>query len=79
MSGTFKVGKKLKAVIGTVSPTGVAVKYQWLRNGKRIKAATKATYKLTAGDKGRKVSVKVTYSRAGLTSVVKKSAAKTVK
>ena len=58
---------------------GVTVKYQWLRNGKAIKKATKASYKLTATDKGRKVSVKVTYSKAGLTTVVKTSAAKKVK
>ena len=55
------------------------MKYQWLRNGKAIKKATKASYKLTAKDKGKKVSVKVTYSKAGLTTVVKKSAAKKVK
>jgi hypothetical protein len=79
MSGTFKVGRSVKAVIGTVSPTGVTVKYQWLRNGKAIKKATKASYKLTATDKGKKVSVRVTYAKAGLTTVVKTSAAKKVK
>ncbi|MBD3923713.1 carboxypeptidase regulatory-like domain-containing protein [Nocardioides cavernae] len=78
VSGTSKVGKKLKAVIGTVSPTGVTVTYQWLRNGKKIKAATKATYKLTAADKGKKVSVKATYAKAGLATVVKTSAGKKV-
>jgi len=78
-SGTFKVGKTVKAVIGTVAPAGVTVKYQWLRNGKAIKKATKASYKLTTKDKGRKVSVKVTYSKAGLSTVVKTSAAKKVK
>ncbi len=78
VSGTFKVGKTVKAVVGAVSPAGVTAKYQWLRNGKAIKKATKASYKLTAKDKGRKVNVKVTYSKAGLTTVVKTSAAKKV-
>ncbi|CUR55354.1 hypothetical protein NOCA1140002 [metagenome] len=55
------------------------MKYQWLRNGKAIKKAKKASYKLTAKDKGKKVSVKVTYSKAGLTTVVKTSRAKKVK
>ena len=79
VTGTYKVGKKIKAVVGTVTPSGVTVKYQWLRNGKKIKGATKATYKLLAADKGKKVSVKVTYSKAGYSTVVKTSAAKKVK
>ncbi len=73
------MGKKVKAVTGTVSPTGVTVKYQWLRNGKAIKKATTSSYKLTTKDKRKKVSVRVTYSKAGLTTVVKTSAAKKVK
>ena len=80
VTGTYKVGKKIKAVVGTVTPSGVTVKYQWLRNGKKIKGATKATYKLLAADKGKKVrTLKVTYSKAGHSTVVKTSAAKKVK
>ena len=38
-----------------VAPTGVTVKYQWLRNGKAIKKATTSSYKLTTKDKRKKV------------------------
>ena len=65
IKGKAKPGKKLKAVAGKTSPSGVKVKYQWLRNGKVIKKATKASYKLTKKDKGKKISVRVTRTKAG--------------
>ncbi len=52
--------------------------YQWLRNGKAIKGATKSTYKLAKSDKRKKITVKVTGKRAGYTtkSVVSKATKK---
>jgi hypothetical protein len=41
------------------------VKLQWLRNGKPIKMATKAKYKLVGGDKGKKISVRVAGMKTG--------------
>ncbi len=38
----------------------VALRYQWYRNGAKIKGATKATYKLSWRDARKKISVKVT-------------------
>lgn len=67
-SGTYRVGRKLKASKGTWAPTPTSYSYQWLRNGKKIKGATKATYKLTRSDRYKKVSVKVTVKRVGHTS-----------
>ncbi|WP_215814464.1 hypothetical protein [Pimelobacter sp. 30-1] len=74
VAGTAKVGKKLTAKPGTWAPTAT-LRYQWLRNGKVIKGATRATYKLAKADRGKRVSVRVTATRAGYTTVVKASAA----
>jgi hypothetical protein len=70
VTGTTQVGKKLKATPSkAVKAKAWAKSYQWLRNGKPIagKAAKKATYKLTAKDKGKKISVQVTVKRQGYT------------
>ncbi|WP_394159762.1 hypothetical protein [Galactobacter valiniphilus] len=72
VKGTRKVGKTVKAAVA--KPSGVTVKYQWYRNGSAIKGATKASYKLREDDWLEKVSVRVTYSRAGLPTVGKRSA-----
>ncbi len=69
IKGKAKVGKKLTVSAGATSPSGVTVKYQWLRNGKVIKKATKSSYKVTAKDKGKKLSVRVTRSKAGYTTL----------
>ncbi|XBB65323.1 hypothetical protein ABFU82_14505 [Nocardioides sp. WV_118_6] len=74
VAGTAKVGKKLTAKPGTWAPTAT-LRYQWLRNGKVVKGATRATYKLAKADRGKRVSVRVTATRAGYTTVVKASAA----
>jgi len=68
ISGTVKMGKKLTAKPGTWKPASVKLSYQWLRNGKAIKGATKSVYKLTSKDRGKKVTVKVTGKKAGYTS-----------
>ncbi|MBK7819843.1 MAG: Ig-like domain repeat protein [Tessaracoccus sp.] len=78
ISGTKKVGKTLKATVKTWQPTKVTVKYQWLRDGKAISKATTSSYKLTKADAGKKVSVKVTGSKSGYTTVSKTSKTVTV-
>lgn len=79
VSGKFKVGKKLKAKVGSWSPSATKVTYQWLRNGKSIKKATKSTYKLTKKDKRKKLSVRITVRRSGYLTVSAASKAKKVK
>ena len=78
ITGTVKVGKKLTAKPGVWKPSSVKLSYQWLRNGKAIKGATKSTYKLAKSDKRKKITVKVTGKRAGYTtkSVVSKATKK---
>lgn len=77
ITGTPKVGKTLKAVAGKTD--GATVKYQWLSGGKAIKGATKPSLKLTKALKGKKVSVKATYSKDGFLPVTQTSKAVTVK
>ncbi|EMQ99855.1 hypothetical protein [Paeniglutamicibacter gangotriensis] len=60
VSGTKKAGSTLKATTGSYSPKPTSHSYQWLRNGKPISKATRSTFKLTASDNGKKISVKVT-------------------
>lgn len=65
ISGTAKVTYTLTAVSGAWAPEGVALSYQWKRNGKSISGATKAAYKLKSADKGKKITVTVTGKKAG--------------
>jgi hypothetical protein len=58
---------------------GATIKYQWLSNGKVIKKATGKTLKLTKALKGKKVSVKVTYTKTGFNAVTQTSKAVKVK
>jgi hypothetical protein len=82
ITGTAKVGKTLKAALGTWSPkTGTKFSYQWYANGKAIKAATKSSLKLAKAQKGKKITVKVTASKTGYkkTSKTSKATAKVKK
>ncbi len=65
VSGTAKVGSKLSANHGKWSTAKATYKYQWLRDGKVVKKATGATYKLGTSDAGHKFSVKVTAHASG--------------
>jgi hypothetical protein len=74
VSGTVRVGQTLTAKPGAWLPAPVALAYQWLRNGKAVAGATKSTYMLVAADLGAVMSVRVTGSKAGYSSVSKVSA-----
>ncbi|MDJ1372786.1 hypothetical protein [Gulosibacter molinativorax] len=73
ISGTTTVTHTLTANPGTWT-TGTTRKYQWYRNDVAISGATGYTYKLTASDAGKQISVKVTGSKTGYNSVTKTSA-----
>ena len=68
LTGTAKVGSTLTAVTGEWKPATATLGYTWLRDGKAITGGTAASYTLTAGDKGKKISVKVKGTGDGLTS-----------
>lgn len=73
ITGTIKVGKKLKASKGSWSAQPASVKYQWLRNGRKIAGATSSTYRLKKADRGKRVSVVVAVHRAGFRDAHKRS------
>ena len=64
ITGKAKVGKTLKATTGTWSASA-STKLQWRRNGKAIKGATKATYRVLKADAGKKLTVRVVATRPG--------------
>ena len=79
VTGAARLGKRLTASAGSWSTSGVKVAYQWLRGGKAIKGATSRTYTLKKKDVGKRVSVRVTASKAGYDDGASSSAATKVK
>lgn len=78
--GTTKVGKKLRVRSkGRWTAPGHTYSYQWLRNGKAIKKATKTSYRLTKKDRRKKISLRVTAKRPGYPSVSATSSRKRVR
>lgn len=69
--GTTSVGSILRAVPPRTAPSATAT-YQWLRNGRPIGGATRQTYRLTKADRGKRMAVRVTLSRSGYITVVRK-------
>ncbi|WP_205474309.1 carboxypeptidase regulatory-like domain-containing protein [Nocardioides sp. SYSU D00038] len=65
IAGTPRVGVRLTATAGTWSPADVTTAFQWLANGAPIAGATAATYVPGAAQVGRRLSVRVTATRAG--------------
>jgi len=60
IKGKAKPGKTLRAVLPQLTGPAASYSYQWLRNGKAIKKATTATYKVRKNDRKRKVTVRIT-------------------
>ena len=73
ISGTVKVGSTLTVSRGKWT-SGTTFKYQWYASGKAIKGATSTTFVLTADQLGEPITVKVTGSKDGYTTVSKTSA-----
>lgn len=65
VTGTLAPGSTLSVNLGVWKPAASRVSYVWLRDGKKIKGATAATFKLRAKDRGHKISVRVRASRKG--------------
>jgi surface antigen len=74
VSGTPSVGSTLTAKAGSWSPSGVTLKYQWLRDGFIIAGATKTSYTLTTADVGHAMTISVTGSKSGFASRTASSA-----
>ena len=76
-TGTSTVGSTLTTTPGTWD-FGTTFSMQWLRDGSAITGATSSTYVLTPADAGKNISVQVTGTKPGFTSVQKTSIAQKV-
>ncbi len=72
ITGTLKTFQVLTATPG-LKDSGAVFGYQWLRNGLAISKATSNKYKLTAKDKSKKISVRVTIQKTGFKTVTQTS------
>ena len=70
--GKWEVGGRLQVVLYEVEP-GASLTYQWLRNGLNIPSAVNETYDVSSADSGKSISVAVTASLPGLSSVTMQS------
>ncbi|TJY69169.1 hypothetical protein E4J89_11440 [Arthrobacter sp. CAU 1506] len=66
ISGTARYGSTLKVSQGWTP--GVKITYQWYRNGKPVKGATKSSFALSAKDIGAKITVRATVTKPGYSS-----------
>ncbi|GAA5150526.1 hypothetical protein GCM10023340_27840 [Nocardioides marinquilinus] len=67
VSGTPKAGATMRARPGSWA-AATSYAYRWLRDGRPVVGATRATYRLTKADAGRRVSVVVTARGVGGTA-----------
>lgn len=68
VSGTPKVGETLSTTNGTWTNEPTSFTYQWLADGVVVTGATQQTFLLTAAQAGKRMSVRVTAAKTGLTS-----------
>ena len=66
------VGRTLKAAKGSWTK-GTHFTYRWYRNAKPIRHATRSSYRLTASDVSKRITVKVTGRKTGYVSVARTS------
>ena len=78
ISGTVKVGSTVKALRGTWTPSPTTVKYQWYANGTKIAGATSQSLTISSTLAGKKLTVRVTGSRTGYSTLAVTSSATTV-
>ena len=74
ITGTAKVAAPLTAVPGTWD-SGTTLALQWTVDGSNVAGATTSTYTPVAADLGKPITVKVTSTRNGYTTVTKESVA----
>ena len=65
IAGTAQVGQRLTAARGSWSMTGLDFSFQWLADGVPIEGATRKGLRLTADQRGAKIQVRVSASKAG--------------
>lgn len=70
INGIMMVGEYLVASKG-VWPEGVTFKYRWLNNSYAIYGATSETYQILSTDKNDRISLELTASKVGYSTVIK--------
>ncbi len=79
VKGTVRYGKTLKRTLGRYSVGGNTYKTRWLRDGKPIRGATKATYTIRPGDVGHHIRVRVSVKHRGYRTITPWSAPRKIK
>ena len=74
IAGVARAGARLTARVAGWAPAPDSFNYSWLRDGLPIDGASGASHVLSAADRGHRISVEVTGSRAGYASLTKTSA-----
>jgi hypothetical protein len=74
IDGTVSVGRTVTADPGTWPQSSVALSYQWLLAGSPISGATSDTYTITSADLGQELTVQVTGSLEGYSTISATSA-----
>lgn len=69
ISGTTKVGKRLKIKSKGTWYGAAGYSYQWYRGSSKISGATQSTYKLTNKDRKKRLSVRVSAKRSGFSTL----------
>jgi surface antigen len=70
ITGTLKRGMVVTLEPGVHTPSGATRRYQWLRDGKVLTGFTGLTRRISSGDAGRLISVRVTVSAPGYPTTV---------
>ncbi|MGA8245306.1 MAG: glycoside hydrolase domain-containing protein [Nocardioides sp.] len=79
VTGRLRTGRTVTATsLGCTSPTGVAYRYRWLRDGRAIRGATHRTYTLRPADRGDHLKVRVRAELTGYQDAVGTSPARRV-
>jgi surface antigen len=73
ISGTAKAGRPLTAAAGTWGPAPVTLQYAWKQDGVTITGAASSSYTPTSSDVGKTITVTVTGTKGGYTTVSKAS------
>ena len=68
ITGSVRLGKTVSVAPGEHTPSGAAMRYQWLRDGKVITGATGRSHRVSTGDLGHRLTARVTLSAAGYTT-----------
>lgn len=77
--GTTRYGRTVKRTVGRYSVSGATFRTRWLRDGRPIRGATKARYRIQPRDVGHRLSVRVSVRKAGYRTIIRTSPARRVK